>query len=556
MRRPLLTALFALSLAACDGSIIGERDPLAPTPVGPNTPVTPTEPVIPVVELPAFVPAPLHPRLLLASQYTNAVKDLLGSEAASVVAPPTDVAVNGLSAIGASQLSMPASSVETYEKSAFLAAQKALATRKSQLITCTPSSPTDAACMGTVVNALVSRAFRRPATSEELARYKALGTAAATAYAVFDNGVEFVIAALLQSPNFLYLNEVGTVDATDPSIRHLTAWELASRLSFFITNAPPDAALRAVAADDSLLEDAVYRAQAERLAQLPEARTAMTGLFDELLDLNGLEHLSKDAQRFPDFDATLGSAMHEETRRTLVDTAFETPTDFRDIFTRKTSFVNAALAQHYGLPTVTGWQQVTLPGARAGIFTQAGFLSLQSHPSQNSPTYRGRFIRERLLCTTIPAPPPEVSTVLPEAPAGVQQTLRQKIEQHMAVGSSCAGCHKMMDPMGFAFEGFDATGRTQTMDDGLPIDTNGSLDGTSFADATGLMNQLHDDPRVIECMARQVFRQGVGHVDLYSESRPLKTAIDAFAGSGYRYQTLLVELAASDAFRTGLSETP
>ena len=174
----------------------------------------------------------------------------------------------------------------------------------------------------------------------------------------------------------------------------------------------------------------------------------------------------------------------------------------------------------------------------------------------NSPTYRGRFIRERLLCQTIAAPPPEVSTTLPTPPSGTPTTLRQRVEQHMQ-NASCSGCHRLMDPVGFAFEGFNAIGKRQTSDQGLPIDSSGSLDDRgSYTDAPGLMQVLHDDPRVMSCLTRVVFRQGVGHVDLRSEARPLRAAEEAFIASGYRYQSLLEALVASEAFRTGILENP
>jgi hypothetical protein len=138
----------------------------------------------------------------------------------------------------------------------------------------------------------------------------------------------------------------------------------------------------------------------------------------------------------------------------------------------------------------------------------------------------------------------------------VHQTLRQKVEGHMQ-SVSCSGCHAMMDPMGFAFEGFDAIGRKQSLDDGLPVDTSGALEGKgSFNDAVGLMNLLHDDPRVMACLARQIYRQGVGHVDLATEARPLRAATEAFEAQGRTYQSLLIELAASEAFRSGSAEAP
>jgi hypothetical protein len=543
MQKPLLLSL--LLLAACEGALVGERPPPAPAPV---------LPVTPPVELPPFAPAPLRARLLLAPQYRNAVASLLGAEAAAAVTPPRDIPVNGLTAIGASQLTISASSVDAYEESAYLAAKAALAARRAALVPCAPVNAGDAACMRKVAEQHVPRAFRRPASVDELNRWTQVGLSAAEAYGAFDRGVEFLLAGLLQSPAFLYLGEVGEPDPANPARRRLTDWELASRLSFFLTNAPPDDLLWAAAAAGALQTEEALRAQARRLLQRPEARAAMTQLFDELFELQRLDSLAKDPQRFPRFVTVLGWSMREETRRTLVDAAFDAPSDLRGLFTRRTTFVDLQLAEHYGLPAVSGWQQVALPAGRAGLLTQASFLALQSHPSQNSPTHRGKFIRERLLCMPIPAPPPSVSTTLPETPPGTQRTLRQRLEVHMQ-SVSCSGCHQVMDPLGFAFEGFDATGRAQALDDGLPIDTSGAFDEHgAFSDAAGLAQQLHDDPRVMACLLKQVYRQGVGHVDLASEGRSLAAAEEAFAASGYRYQALLEALVVSDAFRLGAAQ--
>lgn len=548
MQRLLLTSV--LVLTACEGSLVGERGELPPTSTT-KPPVTPPKP-----ELPAFAPAPLRQRLLLANQYKNALNDLLGPEAAAAVTPPRDVPVNGLTAIGATQLTISAAAVDSYEANAYLAAQAALATRRSTLIPCAPANATDAACMRTVVETHLAKAFRRPVTEVELTRWTQLGVTVADAYDDFDRGVEFMLAGLVQSPAFLYIDEVGEVDPTDATRRRLTAWELASRVSFFLTDAPPDQQLLAAAQSGDLLDDEGLRLQVKRLLQKPQARSAMTHLFDEVFELHHLDALAKDAQRFPRFQVSLGWSMREETRRTLVDLAFDAPTDFREIFTSRTTFVDLGLAEHYGLPAVSGWTKVNLPPERAGILTQASFLALMSHPSQNSPTYRGRFVREKLLCTPIAAPPPEVSTTLPPTPAGTQRTLREKLELHMT-SPSCSGCHKAMDPIGFAFERFDATGKKQLNDDGLPIDTSGSLDDVgTFADAPELMQLLHDDPRVMSCLTRLVFRQGVGHVDLATEARPLEAAKDEFAAAGYRYQALLEAIVLSDAFRTGSLEAP
>lgn len=554
----LFPSLVILALLGCEGAVLGglPMEGAAPVAPGPTTPGSPTQPgpgpmPLPVPELPAFVPAPFRPRLLTSAQYVAAITDLLGVEGARAVTPPRDVPVNGLSVIGAATLDVSSSAVIDYETNAYLAAKAALTARRAALVTCTPASANDAACMRQLAQRFVTRAFRRPATEVELTRWTTIGVDAARGYGQFDRGVEFMLAGLLQSPAFLYLSEVGEADPSVAGRRRLTGWELASRLSFFLVNAPPDDELRMAAANGALETEAGVRAQATRLLAKAEARGAMTLLFDELLELHGLDALAKDRAKFPSFDVALGASMKGETERGLVDVAFDRPGDFRDVLNRKTTFVDAALARHYGLPAVTGWTQVPAPAGRAGVLSQAGFLSLMSHPSANSPTYRGRFVREKLLCQPIPAPPPNVSTTLPEAPPNTRRTLRQKLELHMAA-PSCRGCHEVMDPIGFAFEGFDATGRVQTHDDTLPVDTRGSLDEHRFANATEFADLLRDDPRVMECLARQVFRQATGHVDLATEARPLKAVTEAFVASGHRYQTLLVEIAASEAFRSGV----
>lgn len=551
MRRILL---LLLPLAACDGAIFGElpTDPGSVQAPGGPLPTLQT----PEEELPPFAPAPFRARLLTAVQYRRTVASLLGPEAAAAVTPPRDVPVNGLSSIGAASLAISGAAVDAYEASAYRAAQAALTARRAWLVPCAPATVADATCMRQVVVLLLPKAFRRPATDAEIVRWTDVGLAAARAFDVFDRGVEFVVAGVLQSPAFLYLEESGEPVSAGAPARRLGGYQLASRVAYFLTNAPPDEELLAAAASGLLDTDAGLRAQARRLLGLPTAREAMQDLFDELLELEKLEHLAKDAQRFPGFQAALGHSMREETRRTVADVAFDRPADFREVLTRPTTFVDGPLAQHYGLPPVSGWTQVQTRTGRAGLLTQASFLSLMSHPSQNSPTYRGRFIREKLLCQTIPAPPPNVSTTLPETPPGTQRTLRQKVELHMQ-SASCRGCHQLMDPPGFAFEGFDAVGREQVLDDGLPIDTSGSLDDVgSFTDAEGLMGLLAKDPRVTACLARQVYRQGVGHVDTAGEQRPLRDAERAFAAGGYRYQDLLVELVATEAFRTGTLELP
>jgi hypothetical protein len=543
--------LLVLPLAACVGSIDAPSGPIGSL-MGPGTP---TNPGSPPEMIPAFAPAPLQGRLLLSWHYTNAIRDVLGPEAAAAAQPPTDIVINGLSAIASSQLSLSTSSVQDYETSSYAVAQAALATaaQRQALYGCTPAAATDDVCFAKFLSTTGKRLLRRDLTADEQASWLAVHHAASDAYGDFDKGVEFVLAGLLQSPSFLYRFEVGTPDPSDSTRVVLTPNELATRLSFFLAGTTPSDALLAAAASGGLDSLDGIRAQAMALLALPSARGALLALFDEVLELQGLDTLSKDSTAFPAFDPAITTSMREETHRLLADVAFDTGGDFRTVLDADYTFVDSKLAALYGLPAPTSpWQRVTLDPSlpRLGMLGEGAYLALQAHPANTSPTHRGKLIREQLLCEPVAAPPANVNTTLPADPPGMTTTLRQKMTAHVS-NPSCATCHKLMDPLGFAFESFDSTGAYRTTDNGQPVDTTGALDGQGFANARGLMGLLKDDPRVARCLTKTVYRQAAGHVELLSETAPLRTAEQGFKDSNYSLKELMVQLATSDAFRYG-----
>jgi hypothetical protein len=510
--------------------------------------------------IPPFSPAPLAGRLLLSWQYANTIRDVLGPAAAGAVTPPSDIAINGLAAIGASQLSLSTSSVQSYETNAYAAAQAALATasQRQALYGCTPSGVTDDACLGKFLATTGKRIFRRDLTADEQASWLDVHHQAAMAYGDFDKGVEFVLAGLLQAPSFLYRFEVGTPDPADATRVVLTPEEVATRLSFFLAGTTPSDALLAAAGTGGLSTVDGIRAQALALLALPSARAALTSFFDEVLEFQGLDTLSKDSTVFPTFDPGIGASMREEAHRLLTDVAFDTGGDFRNALDSDYTFVDAKLAALYGMPApATDWERVMLPAAqpRLGVLGEGAYLALQAHPANTSPTHRGKLIREQLLCEPVAAPPANVNTTLPPDQPGQPQTLRQRMASHVS-SPSCNACHSLMDPLGFAFESFDATGAYRTLDHGLPIDTTGALDTQAFSDARGLVALLKTDPRVVRCLTKSVYRQAAGHVELASETAPLRTAEDGFVQSGYQLKELMVQLAVSDAFRYGKAPAP
>ncbi|MEM6292064.1 MAG: DUF1592 domain-containing protein [Myxococcota bacterium] len=499
-----------------------------------------------------YEPAPVSLRRLLASQYVESIRLLLGDAAAAVANPPDDAALNGFTAIGASQLALGSAEVDRYETSArdIAAAAVAEGTVVGAYVTCTPTAPTDDACMRTFIGNFGRFAFRHTLEPDELSRYTNVALTAAGDQQDFYAGVEAGIAAMLQSPLFLYQVETGEPDPDTPSQRRLVGTELATRVSFFLTGATPDVTMLDAAENGFLDEPGGVRAAAEALLERNEARIALRGFSDELLRLRDLDGLPKDAATFPTYDTELAAAMREETRRLIEHVAFDLDGDFSEVFDANYTFVNDVLAAHYGIPGEFGSEfvQVTLPAEqrRGGILGHAGMLSVLAHVSSTSPTLRGKYIRETLMCQTIPAPPPGVVTDLPVGDG--TETMRERLQIHMT-DPSCSGCHLLMDPIGFALESYDGVGAYRTLDNGKPIDDSADLDGVPVAGALELGAALRDSNAAHACLIRNLYRHATGHVETESELDALASVSDAYAASGHNLKAALIEIAASPAFR-------
>jgi hypothetical protein len=505
-------------------------------------------------EIPAELePAPASLRLLLQRQYVGAIEDLLGPAAAAVAAPPENHAINGFDAVGAAQLALGDAEIHAYEESArAVAAAAAAAGTLADWLACDPAVQGEAACLEQVVGSFGRRAWRRPLTADEISRYATVGTTAAADFGSFERGVQEAVAALLQSPNFLYQVEVGEPDPSDPTRRRLTQYELASRMSFFLVDSVPDADLLDDAEAGLLGTPDGIRDAAFRLLERPRARQSLGAFFGEAWRLRNLATLPKDQGTFPQWSNELALAMQAETLALVEDIAWTRDADFREVFTADYTFANAQLGFHYGLPGAAelsdALTMVPLAGIdkRGGIFGHAGFLSLLGHVSSTSPTLRGKFVLENILCRTVPPPPPGVVTDLPVPEPGM--TMRERLEQHMS-DPSCAGCHGYIDPIGFGLENYDGIGRFRTEDNGSPIDASAQIDGQPFEGAAGLGALVAESPDAAACLAKNLFRHATGHIETAGERVAIEALEEAFVESGYRMQALLVEIVASPAFR-------
>jgi hypothetical protein len=356
---------------------------------------------------------------------------------------------------------------------------------------------------------------------------------------------------MLQAPSFVYVSELGEPDDAT-GFRLLTGTELASRISFFILGRTPDTALLDLAESGGLQTEDDIRAQAEAMVDSAQARVAMISFFDELFRLRFVEGTIKDAELYPMFTPELGEAMRQESLLLLNDVVWQQDGDYRDVFTADYTFVNDTLAEVYGMsPPGMGetFVKVDWPAEqnRAGVLSQASFLTVHSHQDFNSPTKRGKYVSLAVLCTPIPPPPPDVMAELPEPMEG--QTLREALIQHKN-DPACASCHDLTDEIGFAFEFFGPIGEYRTLDNGQPIEASGDLPSLGTWDhAAGLAQALKADPRTDRCLVHNLIRGELGRLETSGENDEIDLLLEEYAAQGHSLKSLLVELAASPIFR-------
>jgi hypothetical protein len=500
-----------------------------------------------------FAPAPAGLRRLTSVQYRNSIADLFGGLATATDDLEADTALSGFQSIGASLVSLSPHLVEQLETSALDVAHAALSNTamRATFVGCNPTTPTDDVCTPAFLKTFGRRAWRRPLTTDEVSSLAALTKSIQTSMGSFFGGLEYGIAAILQSPHFIYREELGTPDPTNASVVTFDDHELATRLAYFLWNTTPDDMLLA-AADAQQLTGSGFAAQVQRLLASPRAATGAQTFFTEYFRLGDLDSLPQLPAVFPQATATIGPAMRQETQQFFSDLAITRDGDMRTMFTSQTTFVNAELSSLYGLPAVTGtgFVSATLPasGLRAGYLGQGSFLALNAHSNVTSPTYRGKFIREMLMCESIPPPPMNVPPLPTDATAQMQ-TMRQKLSMHDSV-EPCKTCHSLMDPLGLPFENFDGIGAFRTMDAGQVIDTSGNLDGTAFMGPRDLENLLAQSPATMACVARNLYRYVTGHIESPGEEPAITQLVTAFSGGQFKFSALVAGMIASSGFTT------
>ena len=419
------------------------------------------------------------------------------------------------------------------------------ASSPGQQFTCAGGDET--ACARTFVETFGKRAFRRPLEVVEvddlMALYDTLRTEPEMAYG-FSDALSVLVEAMLQSPGFLYRWERGlAAPQTDGALIKLDHYEIASRLSYYLWNSMPDDALLAAADAGELGTPAQVAAQAERL--LADARA--DGTFDDFvqqwLELGPLLTLVKDQNVYPEFSDGLRASMQAETLSFTRDVLRGSTPTLTRLLTADYSFADSGLSQYYGL-TADANGKVDLSGTgRMGLLTQGSLLAVKGNSYRTSPVRRGKLVLNRLLCETVPPPPPDVVPDLP--PPDPNLTQREQMAQHRE-NPACAGCHTTMDSLGFAFEHFDGAGKYRTDDLGHAIDAGGSvdLDGAtaSFATASELVTALAASPTVQQCFARQWLRYAIDRFEQDADAAAVSYLGTSFTETGLDARKLLVEI--------------
>lgn len=517
-----------------------------------------TEPVdAPPVEAPAdpatveFTPTPPPIPRLTAAQYTRSIHAVFGPHIVVPPEPEPDAAVGGMLVVGAGVATLSPRGVENFERAAYAIAAQVLAPeQRADYLPC-PVEAVDRSCVEAFVATWGRRLWRRPLTPTEVTALADVSTRAGETLDDPFAGLEFGLAGLLQSPNFLFRREVGEPDPADPTRRRFTDYEMASRLSYLLWNTTPDDALLDAAEAGELTSDEGLRAHAERMYADPRGREGVLRIFEEWLGLDDLESMNKDTAVFTAMSPEVGPAARTETLAVISELVFERDADFRTFLTQRRTFVDRKLAALYGVraPTREGFAEVELPpnSGRRGFLGQISFLALNSHPTSSSATLRGKFVREKLMCQLVPPPPSDVDTSIPE-PSGTTRTLRERVAEHLT-NPACAGCHRMTDNVGLAFETFDGLGVARTTDHGALIDPSGDLDGVEFDDADQLADLVAAHPGFGFCLTRHVFRYGTYTLDARDQEAMVRALAGRFAADGHRFEGLLFDFIQSPAFR-------
>jgi mono/diheme cytochrome c family protein len=415
-------------------------------------------------------------------------------------------------------------------------------------------------CTPRIITNLARRAFRRPVTAREAEKYVALTKAAQKDEASFEEGLAVGIQAILVSPDFLFRLErdrpARATTTSDASYR-ITPHELATRLSYFLWASMPDAELRRTADLGTLRDPQILAYQVRRMLRDPKAHALAEHFGGQWLQFRALESLTRDRDKFPEFEDYLRLSMRRETEL-FFETIVREDRSVLDFIDGRYSFLNERLARHYGIANVVGpqFRQVDLRGTpRGGVLTQGSVLAVSSYATRTSPVLRGKWVLDNLLNAPPPEPPADVPN-LDEAGIGTASSMRAQLEEHRK-NAICASCHRRMDPLGFGLENFDAVGAWRDVEGKFPIDASGQLpDGRTFKGPEELRGILSADRESFaRAITSKLLTYGLGRGLERYDKRTVNQIAARLPKYDYKFSGLVLEIVNSLPFQSRRAST-
>jgi hypothetical protein len=429
---------------------------------------------------------------------------------------------------------------------------------RRRIFVCHPSKPSEEeSCGKQILSTFARRAYRRPVTDADLQMPLKFFRETRTGEG-FEAGIERGLRALLISPEFLFRVEQDPANIAPNTAYRLTDLEVASRLSFFLWSSIPDDELLDLAIAGRLKEPAVLEKQVRRMLADARSETLVNNFADQWLYLRNLETIIPDARAFPDFDDNLRQAMRRETEL-FFESIMRENRNVLDLLSANYTFLNERLAKHYGIPNVydSYFRRVTFDAnsVRGGLLGQASILTVTSYADRTSPVIRGKWILTNIVGSPPPPPPPNVPPLPANASTGKVLTMRERMAAHRA-NQPCAGCHRLMDPVGFSLENYDAVGRWRTTDEETPIEASGNLpDGAQFVGVSGLRHALLSRPELfVTTLTEKLLTYGLGRgLESYDAAAVRKIVRDA-KSDDYRFSSLILGIVNSTPFEMRRSQ--
>jgi hypothetical protein len=414
---------------------------------------------------------------------------------------------------------------------------------RRRILVARPKSPDEEeACAKQILSTLMRRAYRRPVGARDIERVLEFYRQSRRE-ADFDAGIEAALSAILVGREFLFRVEQAPAGIKPGTVYRLSDVELASRLSFFLWSSIPDDELLDLATRGELHQPAVLARQTRRMLADSRSQSLVSNFAGQWLYLRNLDSITPDGRLFPDFDDNLRQALRRETAL-LFEEVMREDRSVLDLLKSDHAWLNERLAKHYGIPHVYGprFRRVALePGSeRGGLLRQGSILMATSYATRTSPVLRGKWVLENLLGTPPPPPPPKVPPLDDNNMVSESLPVRERLLKHRA-NATCARCHNLIDPVGFALENFDAVGRWRTAEEGQPVDASGALpDGSRFTGVAGLEAALLKRPEIfVGTLAEKLLTFALGRGMEYYDGPAVREVVRAARAADYRFSALI-----------------